>query len=139
MPQPDRAAYVGRWLGLARIDLGTARTLLRDRDETASWVVCFHAQQAAEKYLKAVLTAVGQAPPFGHNLVALQALLPDGFPFPAGVELGLLTTYAVSTRYVLADMPDEPDPTWAEAEAAVGWADSIGRATDAWLTEPQGA
>jgi hypothetical protein len=49
------------------------------------WACCVHAQQAAEKALKAVLVAQGDEPPFIHNLVALQALMPwdlglDGRP-----------------------------------------------------------
>lgn len=40
------------------------------------WACCVHAQQAAEKALKAVLVAQGAEPPFIHNLVALQALMP---------------------------------------------------------------
>ena len=39
------------------------------------WACCFHAQQAAEKALKAVLVAQGVEPPSIHNLVALPWLL----------------------------------------------------------------
>ncbi len=37
-------------------------------------VVCFHAQQAAEKYLKAFLVARSESPPRTHDLGALLGL-----------------------------------------------------------------
>ena len=52
----DEAAsdLVERWLTKAAEDLGAA-TVLLDNPLVARWAVCFHAQQAAEKALKAIL------------------------------------------------------------------------------------
>lgn len=134
MPPPELDIVVAAWLSKADVDLGTTRTLLRDRDETAAWVVCFHAQQAAEKYLKAVLAAGGTEPPYLHNLVALHARLASTIELPADVDLATLTTYASGPRYAFSDFPGEPDPTWHDAEAALGWATTIGRSVRDWLT-----
>jgi len=45
---------VKQWVRRADTDLRVAKRLLDDVEEP--WVITFHAQQAAEKYLKAYLT-----------------------------------------------------------------------------------
>ncbi len=89
---------------------------------------CFHAQQAAEKSVKAVLLRYGVAFPPTHNLSVLFALLPEDVPRPQNLA-GIvgLTVYAVSARY-----PDEIDEApeaehreaVARAQAALRWAES---------------
>ena len=78
--------------------------------------ICFHAQQAAEKALKAVLIANGI--PFGkvHNLKTLLDLLPQDTALPPKVQdAASLTDYAVSRRY-----PGDFEPiTRNEAKKAV--------------------
>ena len=61
----------------------------------------FHAQQAAEKLLKAALFLAGVAPPRTHNLAELMDLARDhGLALPAECEaLRWLTPYAVFLRY----------------------------------------
>jgi len=62
---------------------------------------CFHAQQAAEKYLKAVLAYHGEALIHTHDLEELQILCSAfvrGNEFP-DLELEQLSDYAVSARY----------------------------------------
>ncbi len=71
--------------------------------------VCFHAQQCAEKYLKAVLEEQGQDIPKTHDLVVLLNLLPDR---PLEIEgeraaLARLSTYAVGFRYPGEDAAPE--------------------------------
>jgi HEPN domain-containing protein len=93
---PDLAA---RWLRLAEGDLLVAESVLSAPD-LPSWAACFHAQQAAEKALKAVLTL--RAVPFErtHDLEALYERLP---PSDRGAfvldELDELTPWAVEGRY----------------------------------------
>ena len=62
---------------------------------------CFHAQQCAEKYLKAILQE--QSLPFGrsHNLIALLELLlaHDREWENARAHLEVLSVYAVTIRY----------------------------------------
>lgn len=64
-------------------------------------VVGFHAQQAAEKLLKAALFLAGVAPPRTHNLAQLADLAASsGLKLPTGCEaLRWLTPYAVLYRY----------------------------------------
>ena len=83
MPDPEAVAEVARsWLRRARSDLVAARNALAARDELDPWVASFHAQQAAEKFLKAYLVA----PVDGALAAALSA----------GVQL---TDYGVDVRY----------------------------------------
>ena len=64
-------------------------------------MVGFHAQQAAEKLLKAALFLAGAAPPRTHNLMELVDLAADhGLKLPEECEaLRWLTPYAVLYRY----------------------------------------
>ena len=61
---------------------------------------CFHAQQAAEKSLKALLISRSCEPPYIHNLQVLLDLLAVPEPTVSEiVESASLTAYAVLTRY----------------------------------------
>ena len=64
-------------------------------------VHCFHAQQAAEKALKAALVAKGVPFPHTHDLARLIGLLDScGSSVPYELrEAAGLTVYAVATRY----------------------------------------
>lgn len=67
----------------------------------------FHAQQAAEKLLKALLSEYGIPFPRTHNLRLLMDLLADaGHPLPSTLaDLDLLTAYGTLFRY--EDIPLE--------------------------------
>ncbi len=77
--------------------------------------VCFHAQQCAEKYLKALLQERGVDFPHTHDLVALAARAEGVVGALASLrdELALLTTFAVAARYPGAST------NGADAEAAM--------------------
>ena len=64
-----------RWLRFATEDLDAAQRMLADRS-SAPRHVCWHAQQAAERALKAALVLEGIDFPFTHDLNALRNLLP---------------------------------------------------------------
>ncbi len=77
-------------------------------------VVCFHCQQCAEKYLKALLTQHDQVPPRTHDLGVLLSHALEKEPDLDNVsdELLLLDRYAVAFRY------PGPDANEVEAVAA---------------------
>lgn len=60
-----------RWLKKAGEDLIVAR----DELGNIIWASTYHSQQAAEKALKALLTAIGVQPPKTHNIHRLLQLL----------------------------------------------------------------
>lgn len=82
---------------------------LADEPGAPAWVLGFHAQQAVEKTLKAVLTLRGQVYPRTHNLVLLaQALEDAGLLLPQSPDaLATLVPYGVALRY---DALDEDEP-----------------------------
>ena len=83
----------------ARMCVDTGRAL-----DTA----CFHAQQAAEKYLKAYLSLKQVDFPFLHNLAALVEICKDEDETFAGIRAPAesLTPYAVEARYDEDFWPD---------------------------------
>ena len=106
---------------------------LRDDPTIADEALGFHAQQAIEKALKAVLLARDGRMRRTHDLVRLYgALRQHGMALPCAVEeLSVLTPFAVEYRYgeLAADMEEPLDRrqlhrlvndilTWAEAQIA---------------------
>lgn len=86
------------------------------------WVIGFHAQQAVEKALKAVLVRHGIEFPRTHNIAMLVELLRRGsLPIPPDAEdLPLLTPFGVTQRYddVASDGESALDRSWAAAVVA---------------------
>ncbi|TGM36188.1 HEPN domain-containing protein [Leptospira levettii] len=86
------------WLVHAKSDLLLAK--LGAKNEILLNQLCFHAQQTAEKSLKAVLIKENVDFLFTHNIKTLILSLPDRIERPSFFdELAILTDYAVSTRY----------------------------------------
>ena len=65
---------VAEWISKAEGDFLTAGRELRARKSPNYDAVCFHAQQCAEKYLKAVLQENDRPIPKIHNLIELMLL-----------------------------------------------------------------
>jgi HEPN domain-containing protein len=82
---------------------------------------CFHCQQSAEKYLKALLEEGGLAVPRTHLLKDVLALLLPHHPSLAGLRRGLtfLTRFAVETRY-----PGD-NASKRQAASALRWAGKV--------------
>jgi HEPN domain-containing protein len=59
------------WVAKAEGDFVSAGRELRARKSPNFDAACFHSQQCAEKYLKAVLHHAGEAFPRTHDLIAL--------------------------------------------------------------------
>ena len=88
--------------------------------------LCFDAQQAAEKALKALCIERSLEFPYVHDLTRLVTLLQEeGQPVPDEVkEAGRLTRYAVFTRYPGVGDPvteDDHERAVAIAERVVEW------------------
>jgi HEPN domain-containing protein len=92
---------VAEWVEKAQGDFNVAQRELRVRRLPNYDACCFHAQQCAEKYLKAFLVAQKIEPPRTHNLIDLLALC---VTLDAAIELirgalELLNAYSVDVRY----------------------------------------
>lgn len=102
----NEADLVRGWLEKAWRDLKTALDELT-ASEPLTDIVCFHAQQAAEKYLKAYLTWNKIEFPKTHaleDLVLLAGQKDPGF-LTLKDEVALLTPYAVEARYPEFEIP----------------------------------
>lgn len=113
------------WLRFAKDDLNAARV---GPDLISPEILCFHAQQAAEKSLKAVLIDQSADFPFTHDIGELLTILEGmGVSCVAGSpEANSLTRYAVSVRYPGLAEPvtlDEYRDALRLAEGIVAWAD----------------
>ncbi|NIQ06465.1 MAG: HEPN domain-containing protein [Candidatus Korarchaeota archaeon] len=86
------------WVKRAEEDYEAMRRLLISKTPNA---VAFHAQQCAEKYLKAFLIEHKRKPLKTHNLAKLNALCKDIDPRFQEIDgkLKYLLPYAVHTRY----------------------------------------
>ena len=126
MPDPEAVAEVGRdWMHRARANLGAARIALADREVLDPWVASFHAQQAAEKYLKAACVIEQVRFPRTHDLERLAPLLQTDWVLPDEQSLAALSRYAVAGRYPEGLLEGGPDPTWSDAEEAVRLAEEV--------------
>ncbi len=96
--------YILRWLQRAESDLKVAKHML-EIDEPPTDAVCFHCQQAIEKYLKAFLTFQNVRVKKIHDLEALLNLcieIDKKFENLDKEKISSLSFFAVEVRY-----PDE--------------------------------
>jgi HEPN domain-containing protein len=89
------------WIDKAEGDLATARREYRARNSPNYDAVCFHAQQAVEKYLKSILQENGMTIPRIHSLAELLALLSkiDAGYLIIQPDTNVLEGYAIQFRY----------------------------------------
>lgn len=129
MPQ-DRPVpgSAGDWLARADGDLALARAPL---PEGAFYEdLCFHAQQAAEKAIKAVYQHYGKRFRYTHDLDELiTGLHNEGVSVPADVmDAAVLTSYAWEARYPGLSEPvalEEYREALRQAEIVVNWATKV--------------
>ena len=91
----------GEWIAKAEGDFATARRELKAIDQPNYDAVCFHAQQCAEKYLKAFLQDADIAFPKTHDLADLlsSAILREPTWVSMTTDLNTLSAFAVEYRY----------------------------------------
>ncbi len=120
MPKPHK-----EWLYYADQDLLVARNLF---DDGFFAHVCFHAKQAIEKMMKAILIAQKQPYPKTHDLIRLYNLLgmPEWLEEHAP-HLLILSQIYIPIRYpeaVAGTLPDRM-PGKEDAQQALQWAEEI--------------
>lgn len=113
----------GGWFEKADQDMEMARRALDPKGPLPA-MACYHAQQAAEKYLKGYLVARQVQFRFVHDLVYLVQLCAEQDPsfrelLPTGEVLG---EYATRVRYPLET---ESEPDEAKAREALGLAERM--------------
>jgi HEPN domain-containing protein len=98
--KPPNDPAVAPWITRRDEDLA-AMEVLAERAPHLREAICFHAQQAAEKGLKALLAALGREPPHVHDLVLLLTEIGGSVPDLgiAARDCQILTPFAVLARY----------------------------------------
>lgn len=92
--------YIEKWLTKARNDIKVAENELGfENEEIITEAICFHAQQAAEKFLKAFLIARNIEFGRTHNLEYLLKLCINEDTDFETLDAGNLSFYAVEVRY----------------------------------------
>ena len=114
--RPELPKQVARWTEKAEHDFVAAEHTLKIADQGLTDVVCFHCQQCAEKYLKALLLYRGVKFPRTHDLRLLWDLVVKELPLELERERVIpLNRYVIEGRY-----PGDWEPiTIDEARQAV--------------------
>ena len=107
--------YIARWIKIADHDLGTAKIIYLHLPEYKE-MICFHCQQAVEKYLKGFLTYLEIDFKKKHSLEYLLNLISikDEFSEEWYEIASKIENYAIEIRY-----PDETVPTDEEVKEAI--------------------
>lgn len=116
------------WIAYAEQDYSAARALLQPK-KPLHGAVCFHAQQCAEKYLKALLILKDVDFPKTHDLPTLNTLCSQNGIFTGfdPQQLADLTKYAVQARY------PGSQPTREETKEAIEIAKTVRRFARSFL------
>jgi HEPN domain-containing protein len=123
-PEEIRDEFVRQWLLKAEEDLNAAKSLLTYGTTFLS-TVCFHSQQAAEKFLKAYLTYRQVEFPKTHDIDEILDLIApvNGKLSESLRDIIVLTNYGVGIRY-----PGEfPNVTGSDATQAIKMAEKVRR------------
>ena len=121
-PEKIRDEFVRQWLLKAEEDLNAAKSLLT-YGATFLSTVCFHSQQAAEKFLKAYLTYCQVEFPKTHDIdEILDLIAPINNKLSESLrDTIVLTNYGVGVRY-----PGEfPNVTGSDAKQAIQMAEKV--------------
>jgi len=96
---PEIISVVRQWVGKAENDLRNSEHTLKVKENCPYDTICFHAQQAAEKYLKALLTLHNVPFPKTHDLTTLFSMMPPkiGLKIPLA-DLAVVKRYYIEAR-----------------------------------------
>ena len=126
MPRPEHVSLAELLLRKGESDLAAARVLAADPDPHDE-AIGFHAQQAVEKAVKAVLAFSQVETPRTHDLTFLVELLGENdIEAPTVlVESEWLSPWAVTTRYDDLDEMLDRDAAIEAASDAIEWAQAL--------------
>lgn len=122
---------VAEWFRFADMDLNIAKNSLETMHPAPLEIICYHCQQAAEKFLKGLLISFGQEAEKVHDLTKLANNLRKFTEIPSDFPsmLNRLSLYGVRVRYPNEMFVDEAQTKMAieNAEKVKIWAESIAK------------
>jgi HEPN domain-containing protein len=95
----DQYDYLKNWLFRANEDIAVLENLFESGPDLYASTICYHAQQAVEKFLKAFLVFHNIDFPKTHDLDYLLLECEKIEPGNFEIDLGSLTDFEVSLRY----------------------------------------
>lgn len=111
-----------RWMRFAAEDLTLAREAHLLPSGCPARLVCFNAQQSAEKCLKAYLVLRGVTIPKTHNIALLRELCGEHDAWPLEISgADALSRFSVNSRYP----GDDAEVSGGDAERAVALASAV--------------
>jgi HEPN domain-containing protein len=118
----DKATELKQWLEIADKDFAFAEFSAKNMWPILCEIICFHCQQAVEKYLKWFLVLHDIDPPKIHDLEELEKLCEKIVPEFSGIleKCSYLTGYSVASRY-----PSEMKIEKTDMDRALEYARSI--------------
>jgi HEPN domain-containing protein len=118
----DRNEELRQWFEIADTDLASAEYLTAMRHPRPDQVICFHCQQAAEKYLKGFLFENYIDPPKIHDLLELLKICEKVFSSFGNLatQCGFLDAFSVIPRY-----PQEIQLTSDDVSLAIKYAAEV--------------
>jgi HEPN domain-containing protein len=115
-PDPQTTENVLQWVSYAEEDIKLAAHALTLGRGTPYRLVAYHAQQCAEKYLKAFLVCKNEDFPYTHNITRLLRLCAKHAAWAESLkDAEELTPYAITARYP----GEDEEVTQEEAQEAV--------------------
>lgn len=110
------------WIKKGCEDLASLEALVKHQEGSSS-TGCFLAQQAVEKFLKALHISIGLEPEKTHDLASLAGSLTKAYPAIEGFykKLTLFNRYYIESRYP----GDYPELTWEDCQQALNIANEI--------------
>ena len=123
VPNERLLHHVKQWLSHGDEDLRLAAHAMTLQAEEAPYrLIAYHAQQCAEKYLKAFLVYYHVDFPFTHNISTLLELCSEHASWAAKLQdAEQLTLYSITTRYP----GEEEEVTESEAGQAIDLARKV--------------
>ena len=122
--QPEWLEEAEDWLAIADLDLLSAQRLM-DGDPTLTGNATYHAQQAAEKALKAYIVARGRALPRTHALIVLLSECEEEDESFSSLRSQAIALNPYATRFRYPLVGDLLQPEDAEAIEAIEYAAAI--------------
>ena len=125
----DDVYLIDEWLRFANMDLDLAKHSFATMHPAPLEIICYHCQQAAEKFLKSVFIYFNITVIKTHNLPLLVTTLLDYIDVPSEIDdyAENLTQFSTKSRYPQAIELDEDQTknAIAQAEKIKIWAEKI--------------
>jgi HEPN domain protein len=106
---------VKEWFDFANMDFVCAKHLYENMHPRPLTIICYHCQQASEKFLKGLLIGLNEEIQKTHDLLVLAKLIKNSIDVPIDILkiCAILNPYSVRSRYPQEVYVDDNDTKYA--------------------------